>query len=392
MAQPVPGWNNAGTTEFGGPAGPSGVGTEQGSQQPAVTITHPAPVKKAATPVLTSAEATALANAGLPQNEAEWQSYQQRQYSTAATDFSMNFGNISTPAAGGGTQRDARTVIADALKEFGLGGLTNWAWGLVTQGAGADQITTELYSQPLFQAQFPGIFDRIKKGLPPVSIAQYISLEDSYDQLVTQYGLPRSVLTKDFVGNLIGSDVAPAEFQDRIVKGYALVNSDSTPASVRQAFAQWFGPKGDGQLAGFFLNPKNNAAVLEKEALMAQVQGAGVNAGVNIGRNRAEQIAGMGDTYQQVASGLNKLTQTAGLYQSNQAEGYSSRAIRGVVGQDYNLTESNQGVNAALGLSAAAEQEVEQRSLERQNQFRGGGGAAQQPTSGYIGLGPAKAF
>jgi hypothetical protein len=322
----------------------------------------------------------------LPETYSNWQSYQQDQFSATATGLSQTFGNTIVPGKG----TDARTIITDVLNSFGLKGLDNWAWKLVTQGASADQITDELYDQPLFQAQFPGIFQRIKSGLPPVSLAQYISLEDSYDQLTTQYGLPRSVLTKDFVGNLIGSDVSPSEFSDRIVKGYAVVSQ--APASVRQAFAQWFGPKSDGQLAGFFLNPKNNAAVLEKEALMAQVQGAGVNAGVNIGRNRAEQLAQMGDTYSQVQSALNKLTTTAGLYNSNQQEGFENRPIRGVVGQAVNLTESNQGVNAALGLSAASEQEVEQRALERQNAFRGGGGAAQQPTSGYTGLGSSKPF
>lgn len=353
----------------------------------APTAAAAAPVKAAPAPVLTADQRADLLAAGYTNpTEADWTAYQQNQFSTDATNFTQTFGNVNVPGKG----NDARTIITDVLNQFGLKGLDKWAWNMITSGASADQLTDELYDQPLFQAQFPGIFDRIKKGLPPVSITEYISLEDSYDQLVTQYGLPRSILTKDFVGNLIGSDVSPAEFTDRIVKGYSAVAQ--APASVRQAFAQWFGPKSDGQLAGFFLNPKNNAAVLEKEALMAQVQGAGTNAGVNIGRNRAEQLAQMGDTYQQVASALNSLTKTAGLYQSNQAEGYANRPIRGVVGQTNNLTESNQGVNAALGLSAESEQEVEQRALERQNAFRGGGGAAQQATQGYTGLGTAKPF
>ena len=311
---------------------------------------------------------------------------QQIQQNTTVADVQQK---LNVPAGVGG-QQNAQAIIANVLRGFGLEALDKWAWGLITQGAGVDQITDELYQQPLFKARFPGIVLRQKLGLPPISMADYITLEDSYDQLVSQYGLPRSILTTDFVGNLIGQDVSATEFEDRIVKGYQVVSQ--APASVQQTFAQWFGPKGAGQLAAYFLNPKSASDVLEKEALMAQVQGAGINAGVNIGKNRASQLASMGDTYTQVASALNKLTTTAGLYKANQAEGFQNQPIRGVVGQATSLSESNQGVNAALGLSAADEQEVEQRALERQNAFRGGGGAAQQTTQGYAGLGSAKSM
>ena len=287
-------------------------------------------------------------------------------------------------------QTDARAIIQKILRSFGLGELNNWAWKLITQGAGVDQITAELYQQPLFKLKFPGIIMRQELGLPPISMASYVALEDQYHQLTTQSGLPASVLTTEFMGKLIGNDVSASEFSDRIVKGFATVAQ--APASVQQTFASWFGAKGPAQLAAYFLNPKTGADVLEHEAMMAQVQGAGVNAGVNIGRNRASQLAAMGDTYSQVAGALTKLTTTAGLYQANQQEGAQNRPIRGVTGQAANLTESNQGVDATLGLSAAAEQEVEQRALERQNAFRGGGGAAQQGQQGYTGLGAAKAF
>jgi hypothetical protein len=287
-------------------------------------------------------------------------------------------------------QTDARAVITNLLRGFGLQALDKWAYNLITHNATTDMITDELYQQPLFKARFPGIFIRQEKGLPAISPADYITLEDDYINLVGQYGLPKSVLTPEFIGNEIGNDISPTEFEDRIVKGYGMVAD--APASVQQTFKQWFGAAGSGQLAGFFLNPKNNADTLMKEAQMANIQGAGINAGVNIGKNRATQLAAMGDTYAQISSQLNKLTQTAGLYQANQQEGFENRPVRGATGQAYHLTESNQGVNAALGLSAAAEQEVEQRGLERLNAFRGGGGAAQVPTQGYVGLGSAKSM
>lgn len=334
---------------------------------------------------LTPQEYQVLRAAGLNTTKSSWDAYQADQYSADTQDQTVNFSNVNTASG-----RDARTIIEDVLKNYGLQGLTNWAWGIITNGGGADEITDTIQDQPLFQAQFPGIIQREKLGLPPISMSDYISLEDSYDQLVTQYGLPRSVLTKDFVGNLIGQDVSVNELSDRITKGFAAVQA--APASVQQVFAQWFGPRGNAQLASYFLNPKNASDVLEKEAMMANVQGAGISAGVNIGQNRAAQIAQMGDTYSQVQQALNKVTTQAGLYQSNQAEGFANATVRGARGQANILTASNQGVNAALGLSAEDEQEVEQRELERQNAFKGGGGAAEQATQGYTGLGSTKAF
>lgn len=321
---------------------------------------------------------------------AKWNAAQDQAESQANAQLDLRLAQAKAEKALGSAtyQRDARSIITNILRSYGLQSLDKWAWSLITQNASIDQITTELYQQPLFKQRFPGIIYRQEHGLPPISITSYIALEDSYEQLVTQYGLPRSILTPAFMGNLVGQDVSPSEFNDRIVKGYSFVQQ--APASVQQTFAQWFGVKGMGQLAHYFLDPKNNAAVLEHEAMMAQVQGAGVNAGVNIGRNRAAQLAEMGDTYQQVQSALGGLTKTAGLFQANQAEGAMSAGIRGVVGQAAHLTESNQGVSAALGLSATAEQEVQQRANERQASFKGGGGAAQQGQQGYIGLGSAK--
>lgn len=337
---------------------------------------------------LTKAEYETMQEAGFTGaqiNKDSYAAYTTDQFSAGMTGQAVNFSNVNTASG-----RDARTIISDVLKAYGLQGLTGWAWNIITSGGGADEITDTIQQQPLFKAQFPGIALREKMGLPPISMADYISLEDTYDQLVSQYGLPRSVLTKDFVGELIGNDVSASEMQDRITKGYAAV--EQAPAAVQQAFSQWFGAKGNGQLAAYFLNPKNASDVLEQEALQANVQGAGTNAGVDIGRNRAAQLAAMGDSYAQVQSALNKLTTTSGLYQSNQAEGFSNTPIPGVRGQAADLTASNQGVGAALGISAEDEQEVEQRGLERQNAFRGGGGAAQQATQGYAGLGTAKPF
>lgn len=289
------------------------------------------------------------------------------------------------------TQLDAQGAIDTVLKQYGLSSLSKWAWQMIVEGNSAQQIAIELYQQPAFEKRFPGIFLRMKLGFPPIDPTTYIAAEDAMLQLTEEYGLPRSILTPEFMGQVIGHDVSTSEFTDRIQKGFALV--ENAPPEVRQVFNQWFGHgKGDAQLAAFFLNPDTSAVTLEKEAAAASIQGAGVSVGVNIGKGRAERIAQMGDSYAQVQSALANLQKEQGLFKNSVSEQAADRPVKGVPGLQSQLTESGAGVDSALGLSGAASQAVEQRVLERANAFKGGGGAAQVTTQGYVGLGESKPF
>jgi hypothetical protein len=100
----------------------------------------------------------------------------------------------------------------------------------------------------------------------------------------------------------------------------------------------------------------------------------------------------MGQTYASAQTAFKNLTAQAGLFQQTVGEQSSQAPVPGTTNANTPLTESNQGVEAAFGLSANADQQVHQESLERQDEFRGGGGAATTQAEGFSGLSAAKAY
>ena len=76
----------------------------------------------------------------------------------------------------------------------------------------------------LFRSQrFAANQERIKNGLSALTPAQYIGLEDQYQNIMRNYGLPTSYYAKDSMGTqpgmnkLIANDVSSTELEDRIM-------------------------------------------------------------------------------------------------------------------------------------------------------------------------------
>jgi hypothetical protein len=274
-----------------------------------------------------------------------------------------------------GTTADANAIISQALGDYGLQGLSTWAWNEITNGASSTQVLVDMQQTPQFQQRFPGIVARQTAGLAPISPADYISYEDQAKQLENQYGLPTGFLSNSQnVGNWIGKDVSMTELTSRVQNGYAAVAY--APQPVRQAYTQMFGANGDGALAAQFLDMNKATDILTQQATAAQISGQASMGGTNMDTGTAMQLAQMGQTSSSVGTGLADLQKTSPLYNAD-------------IGEQNSLLQGQQGVEAAFGTSAAATQEVQQRQQERQAQFQGGG-AAYSDANGAAGIGQAR--
>lgn len=272
----------------------------------------------------------------------------------------------------------AKEMIAQFLDQYGLGSLGTWAWQRYQQlGGGTDAmniINLEVTQRPEFKARFPAIAARAAAGLSPISPADYVHYEQGLNQMMHQYGLPYGQSSGQFatyVTKLLTGDVSLTEAQSRIADGYQRVAN--APQSVRDAFAGYFGVKGDAALAALYLDPTEALPHLEQMQQAATLGGTGVNFGVKLDAGQAMDLAQhvtTGDGSQQFA----QVQQMASLYSEQ-------------FGETKDLTQQ-QGVEAAFGVNGNAALDLTRRLQERTAKTAGGGGAATS-AAGVIGAGSA---
>lgn len=214
-----------------------------------------------------------------------------------------------TPGVGGltSTQSDAWSQLSQTLQLYGFTGqdLTNlvaFAKGEIVSGNSQTQVLLDLQQTPEFQARFPAISQLSKQGVA-ITPAEYIATEQSYAQLEQAAGLPANYASYD---QLIGSQVSPSEYADRINKGYLAV--ETAPPETIKAMNDYYGVS-KGDLAAYFLDPTKGAPLLLQKAQAAQIGGASATSGFgDIGRDQAMRLAQMGVTYGQAQQGFQHLS------------------------------------------------------------------------------------
>ena len=271
-------------------------------------------------------------------------------------------------------EQSAWALISQTLESYGFSGsdltaLENFVQQQLITGASSDQITLALEQTPQFAARFPAIIQREKQGLPPVSPAEYVSLENSYEQAAQQAGLPPNMASYD---QLIAYDVSPAEYSARINQGYlAVATADPT---VVKAFQDYYGTT-KGQLAAYFLDPTKALQILQQQAVAAQLGGASAQSGFGeVSQQQAFRLAQMGVTYQQGQQGFKQLAQQSELTQGQ------------LPGQAEQQFTTDQLLNATFGSDGKTQQALQRQADTEKNFFNQ---AAQfgQTNAGIAGLG-----
>jgi hypothetical protein len=247
------------------------------------------------------------------------------------------------------TEQSAWAQLQQTLAAYGFAGadlvaLTAWAKGELIAGKDTNQLALDLQRTPQFAKRFPAIIARQNAGLPPVSPAEYLSLESSYAQLEQAAGLPRNFASYDA---LITNDVSPTEYADRLNQGYLAV-AQADPEVVK-AFQDYYGVS-KGQLAAWFLDPKKTEPMLLQQAAAAQVGGASAGSGFGeVSSAEATRLAQQGVNFSQAQQGFQKLASESQLY-------------RGLPGQAEPSLTDTQLLNAQFGSDAATQQELARRA------------------------------
>ena len=228
-------------------------------------------------------------------------------------------------AAAFAERKSAYDLLYQQFAKYGLQSLVTPLEGLIKEGVPASEFAIRLRETDAYQKRFFANKARLNKGLSVLSEAEYIGLEDQYQNIMRQYGMPESYYARGEMGRqegfekFIAGDVSPAELETRISTAYnRVINSNP---EVVQALKQFYPNITNGDILSYALDPEKALTDINKKVTAAEIGGAAIGAGLGIGMARAEELGAFGVSkaqaqqgYQTIADILPSATKLSSIY------------------------------------------------------------------------------
>jgi hypothetical protein len=222
--------------------------------------------------------------------------------------------------------QSAYDLLLAEFNQYGLGSLVEPLKGLIVSGPSEAELTLALRQTDAYKKRFAANAQRLASGLRALSEAEYLSLEDGYQSIMRNYGLPASYYTKDDMGRqagfekFIAGDVSPTELEDRVVLAQQRV-LNAAP-EVTTALKQFYPDITNGEILAYTLDPSKGLADIKKKITAAEIGGAALGAKLGATVGRAEELARYGVTAESaragfgaIGGGLERGSQLASIYQ-----------------------------------------------------------------------------
>jgi len=268
-----------------------------------------------------------------------------------------------------------RTSAYDLLKnefaQYGMADLVEDVKSFIMAGVSPSEFTMRLRETTPYKTRFKANEDRVKAGLAAISEAEYIGLEDQYQNIMRNYGLPESYYTKGKYGTqegfqkFIASDVSATELEDRIMTAQERVLK-SNP-EVLASLKAFYPGISNGDILAYTLDPKNALTEIKRKVTAAEIGGAATQAGLKTDLERAQELSAAGITKQQAQQGFQTVAEVA-------PRGGQLAAMYGE--SPYTQQTAEQEVFGLAGSVDAAKQRKKLVGLERA-EFSGQSGMAQ---------------
>jgi hypothetical protein len=286
---------------------------------------------------------------------------------TAQVDSKAGGAGGASGSAGLGTpeQKAARQSAFDILKlqfdEYGLGALVEPLRGLIQEGVSPSEFAVRLRQTDPYKKRFAANATRISSGLRALSEAEYIGLEDGYQTIMRNYGLPASYYTKGDLGRqegfekFIAGDVSPAELEDRIMTAQnRVVNA---PPQVKEALQKFYPDINNSEILAYTLDPEKGLADIKRKITAAEIGGAAMGAKLGATAARSEELARYGVTaetarqgFGAIGGGLERGRQLASIYQQpDYTQAIAEEEIFSLPGQ----TQAGQKRKKIIGMEKA---------------------------------------
>jgi hypothetical protein len=274
------------------------------------------------------------------------------------TGFGIGSGSIYSPQ--NAERKSAYDLLYQQFKQYGLESLVEPLKGLITSATPPSEFVIKLRETEAYKKRFAGNAERIKKGLAAINEAEYIGLEDQYQNIMRNYGLPESYWSKDSMGtqkgftNFIGNDVSAAELEDRIMNAQnRVINSNP---EVTAALKQFYPDITNGDILAYTLDPTKGLEDIKRKITAAEIGGAAIQSGLQTNLGRAEELRKYGITKDTAQAGYGAIGNS--LMRGSQ--------LASIYGQDpYTQSTAEQEVFKIPGAEEARKQRQKITGLER---------------------------
>lgn len=261
----------------------------------------------------------------------------------------------------------AYDILRAKFKEFGLESLVTDAEAAILNSDSDAERTLALRSSKGYQARFAANAKRIANGFAAIDEGTYLALEDAYQSIAQNYGMPEKYYKRGELGvqqyfeDAISKNIDPQTFEERVVEGRKVLNANK---ATLDAAKQFYPTLTDGDFLEYVLNPKNALVDIKRKVTAAEIGGAANTAGLNLGTSaqetaaslaRAEMLAGYGVTKEAAMSGFQTV---ADFNRGSQLAGFYNRPT-------YGQMEAEQEVFKLEGATAARKKRSEITGLEK---------------------------
>jgi hypothetical protein len=235
---------------------------------------------------------------------------------------------LAKSGAASAEKKSAYALLYQQFNDLGIGGLVPELQSLIEEGVAPAEFTLRLRSTDAYKKRFAANAQRIGKGLRALSEAEYIGLEDQYQNVMRQYGLPESYYTRGDMGRqegfekFIAGDVSASELEDRIMTAQKrVINANPEVAKALKAF---YPEITNGDMLAYTLNPTNAIEDIKRKVTVGEIGGAAARAGLTTNLEDAKYLQTYGVTKEQadqgygvIGSGLQRGSQLASMYGEN---------------------------------------------------------------------------
>jgi hypothetical protein len=204
-------------------------------------------------------------------------------------------------------KNSAYDLLLAQFQLYGLGGLVEPLKDLITNDTSEGELTLLLRQSEPYKKRFAANAARIGKGLRALSEAEYLSLEDGYQSIMRNYGLPASYYAKGDLGRqegfekFIAGDVSPAELEERVLTAQNRVLN--APSQVKEALQKFYPDINNSDILAYTLDPEKGLADIKRKVTAAEIGGAAMGAGLATDVTRAEELAKFGITAERAREG-----------------------------------------------------------------------------------------
>jgi len=204
----------------------------------------------------------------------------------------------------------AYDILYSEFKDLGLESLVSDIKESIMNSQSKSERTLALRSSKAYQTRFAGNAKRVANGFAAIDEATYLELEDKYQQIAQDYGLPAKYYSRGQLGvqqyfeDAIAKNIDPVTFKERVMEGQKLLNANKLILDTARAF---YPELNDGDFLDFVLNPSNALSDIKRKINAAEIGGAQKAAGLQATRMSAEALAAeniTGAQYQKAASDI----------------------------------------------------------------------------------------